>query len=171
MDKISKNISQYIELVYSEKSELNSIQDLEERKKTACEKAKLDYADPDIQRMLHIKDKQVNDKIFAFCERQCPNEFYLLISKQHLFWEQQQILMEPLKKVLEDGKTQEVDDEQMLKRINLKNTISEKSETLLESINLLRSKIFTGEQEHKMAEEKIRALSLEQRLQKAKAKT
>ena len=53
--KLTKNVQTYIELVYSEKSELNHIADLEERKKTACEKAKLDYEDAKTQDIIHMK--------------------------------------------------------------------------------------------------------------------
>lgn len=77
-----------------------------------------------------------------------------------------QMLMEPLKKVTEEGKTEMVDDEAMLKRINLKNTISEKSEALLESINQLRAKVFIGEAEQEMADKKIRIMRPEDRLKK-----
>jgi hypothetical protein len=167
--KIGKNIDQYIQLVYSEKSEFNQIPDLEERKKSACIKAKLDYQSESVQKIIHLKDNKVNQMIFDFCRTQFPNEFILLISKEHLFWEQMQLLMEPLKKVTEDGATLEVDDEAMLKRINLKNTISEKSDKLLESITELRSKLFTGEKEQHMAQEKMRIMRPEERLKKKSA--
>lgn len=167
--KIQKNIDQYIALVYSEKSEFNQIPDLEERKKKACQKAKLDYQAEHIQRIIHLRDEKVNELIFNFCRNQFPNEFILLISKEHLFWEQMQLLMEPLKKVTEEGTTLEVDDEAMLKRINLKNTISEKSDKLLESIMELRKKLFTGEEEQHMAQEKIRIMRPEERLKKKSA--
>ncbi len=165
-DKISKNIAQYIRLVYSENSELNSIADLEERKKKACDKAKLDYKSESVQKIIHIKDKQVNDMIFEHCEKTCTNEMYLLLADQHLFWEQMQILMEPLKKIAEDGNTEAVDDEVMLKRTNLKDAISQKCEKLLERINSRRLLIFKGEQESKMADERIRITRPEDRLKK-----
>jgi hypothetical protein len=167
--KLQKNIQQYIQLVYSEKSELNIIENLEERKKKACEKAKLDYASEAVQKIIHIKDKEANTLIFEHCRTTCSNEFYLYMADQHLFWEQTQILMEPLKKITEDGKTEEIDEEAMMKRTNLKDTISRNCEKLLERLNTRRLSIFKGEAESKMAAEKIRSLRPEQRLKKNKS--
>lgn len=167
--KLQKNIKQYIELVYSEKSQLNSIENLEERKKKACEKAKLDYLSESVQKVIHIKDKEVNNLIFDYCRTTCSNEFYLFMADQHLFWEQMQLLMEPLKKITEDGKTEEIDEEAMMKRTNLKDTISKNCEKLLERINARRLSIFKGESESEMAAEKIRIMRPEERLRKQSA--
>jgi hypothetical protein len=164
-------IQNYIRLVYSDKSDLNDITNLEDRKKQACERAKLPYDDEKTQEIVHMKNKDVNTAIFNFCAEQCPYEFNLLISKEHLFLEQMQMLMEPLKKTTDDGKTiEDVDEERMMKRINLKNTISEKSETLLISINELRTKIWKGTVEQKVAEAKIKSQRMEDRLNGLKRK-
>lgn len=159
--KIAKNISQYIELMYSEKSELNQIQDLEERKKTACAKAKLNYDDSAIQEMIHLKNKDVNEQIFNFTKQNNSNKYILLISNQHLFWEQMQQLMEPLK-VAKD------EDDNLLKDINLKNTISEKSESLLQRIDNLYKEIYKDIDVIEMAGEKIRLMRPEMRLKQQK---
>ncbi len=167
--KLLKNIQQYIELVYSEKSQLNIIENLEERKKKACEKAKLDYLSESVQKVIHIKDKEVNALIFDYCRTTCSNEFYLFMADQHLFWEQMQLLMEPLKKITEDGKTEEIDEEAMMKRTNLKDTISKNCEKLLERINARRISIFKGLAESDMAADKIRVMRPEERLRKKSA--
>jgi len=157
--KLSKNIQSYIELVYSEKSELNIIADLEERKRTACQKAKLDPAAEDVKLILQMRDKTVNEQIFEYLRQQNSNEFILLISDQHLFWE----LMQRNAKPMAEG----IDAE--LKDLDLKTKISEKAEQLLERIVLRRNKIFKGDAEDKMAEDKIRILSPEQRLKQRKS--
>lgn len=157
--KLSKNIQSYIELVYSEKSELNIIQDLEERKRTACQKAKLDPSSEAMQSVIRMQDKTVNDQIFEYLRQNNSNEFILLISDQHLFWE----LMQRNAKPMAEG----IDAE--LKDLDLKTKISEKAEQLLERIVLRRKKIFKGEEEDKMAEDKIRILSPEQRLKQRKS--
>jgi hypothetical protein len=157
--KLGKNIEQYIHLVYSDKSELNRIQDLEERKKVACEKAKLKYDDN--LDMIHMKDDKVNEAIFDFLRKQTPNKFILLISNQHLFWEMQQKLMKPLK-------ADDDDEESCLKEVNLKNTISEKSDSLLERIEKLYKDVFRDTESVSMAVTKVRALTPEAVLKKQK---
>ena len=155
-----KKITRYIELVYSEKSELNKIQDLEERKKTACHKAGLKYDDPKVKDIINLKNKDVNVEIFDHLRSHNSNKYILLICNQHLFWEQMQQLMEPLKPV------QGGDTESYLKEQNLKNTISEKAEELLDRINNLRADIFKDAETSKMADNIIKFQRPEDRLKK-----
>lgn len=157
--KVAKNIQTYIELVYSEKSELNSIQNLDERKKTACEKAKLNPNDEYVQSIINMKDMIVNEQIFEYLRQQNGNDFVLLISDQHLFWELQQRQM---KRLVDD------DSDSTLKDLELKTKISEKSEQLLERIEVRKRKIFSGNEEEKMATTKIRIMTPEQRLRTKK---
>lgn len=156
--KLTKNIQQYIELVYSERSELNSIQDLEERKRKACEKAKLDPAEASIQDIMHMKDKMVSEQIFEYLRQQNSNEFILLISDQHLFWELMQRNMKPLAEGGEDE----------LKDLDLKTKISEKSEGLLARIDARYKKIFKGDAEQSVATKVIQKTP-EQRLKGKKS--
>jgi hypothetical protein len=164
--KLAKNVQKYIELVYSEKSDLNAIPNLEERKKKACDQAGLKYEESQVQNIIHMKNNDVNAMIFEFCESQNSNEFMLYISNQHFFWEQMQLLMEPLKKISEEGKTLEIDDEAMMKRTNMKNTVSKNCKELLERINEGRMLIYKGEEEADKASEKIRIMRPEERLKK-----
>jgi len=156
--KISKNIDQYIELVYSEKSELNNVQDLQERKKQACAKAKLNFNDEAVQLIVTMKDENVRSKIFDYLVSQNSNDFILLVSDQHLFWQLQQRLMEPL------AKTTNTDDD--LKDLELKTKISEKSEDLLDRIKTRYRDLFKGEAEQEVAKFKIRLMRPEERLKK-----
>lgn len=157
--KLSKNIEQYIDLVYSEKSDLNQVQDLQERKKQACAKAKLDFNSESTQNIVHMKDKDVNTRIYDYLVKNNSNDFILLVSNQHLFWEMQQRLIEPLSKH---------DTDTDLKDLELKTKISEKSETLLERINQRYKAIFKGEEESEMAGQKIRLMRPEERLKQQK---
>lgn len=156
--KISKNIEQYIELVYSEKSDLNKIVDLQERKKQACIKAKLNFNDESVQLIVNMKDEKVNPRIFDYLTSQNSNDFILLLSDQHLFLQMQQRLMEPL------AQTQNTDSD--LKDLDLKTKISEKSESLLERMKLRYSKIFKGDHEQEFAIQKIRLMRPEERIKK-----
>jgi hypothetical protein len=159
--KISKNIEQYIELVYSEKSELNTVQDLQERKKQACAKAKLNFNDEAVQLIVTMKDEKVRAKIFDYLVSQNSNDFILLVSDQHLFWQMQQRLMEPL------AQTTNTDSD--LKDLDLKTKISEKSESLLERIKMRYRSIFKGESEQEIGAQKIRLMRPEERLKKKTA--
>jgi hypothetical protein len=159
--KLQKNIQQYIQLVYSEKSELNSIADLEERKRQACEKAKLDYKQEAVQAIIHMKDLVVNEQIFEHLRIQNPNDFILLISDQHLFWEIMQRQMEPLV-VSEDKDT-------VLKDLDLKTKMSEKAQDLLDRIKERIKVVFAGEGEQRIAEQKIRLMRPEDRLRDKKS--
>lgn len=158
--KLAKNVQQYIDLVYSEKSPLNHIGDLEERKKTAAAKANLDYNDPKTKEILHLQNEDVNIAIFEHLRRKASNKYILLLANQQLYWEQMQKLMQPLKGT---------DDDSSLKEVNLKNTISEKSEQLLERIEKLYLQIFKDQAIIDVASEKIRMKRPEERLKVQKS--
>ncbi len=151
--KLGKSIEQYIQLIYSQDSPLNKVQDLEERKKLACEKAKLPYDDPKTKEIIHLKNPNVNEAIFSHLRLSNPNKFILLIANQHLFWEQMQKLMEPIKA-----------DEDMLKETNLKNTISKNAEELLERIDKLSLDVFKDVETVTMGTTKVRMMTPELRL-------
>lgn len=155
--KLAKNIQTYIELVYSEKSDMNIIQDLGERKKMACEKSKLDYNSDAIQSIVNMKDLIVNEQIFEFLRTQNSNDYVLLISDQHLFWE---LMQRNAKPMAESGDAE-------LKDCDLKLKISEKCEPLLDRIKARYKSIFIGEAEQKVAENKMK--TAEQRLKGKKS--
>lgn len=157
--KVNKNIEQYIDLVYSQKSVLNNIPDLDERKKVACERVKLDYASESVQDILNMKNQDVNDLIFHHLCSKNPNDYILLIADEHLFSGMMKRLMKPLTD----------DEDEINKDLDLKTKMSEKAKGLLERINERRLLIFMGESESKMAEEKIRIMRPEDRLKKRSA--
>lgn len=161
---MNDKIKAYIRLMYSKDSELNAISLLEERKKKACEKSGLEYDKS--QHIIHLQDEPTNKAIFEFLNSENPNEFIKLMADQQLFWEMQQIQMEPLDRGT--GKTK-IDDETALKNMNLKTTISAKSEELLQRIKKMYDHIYKGDAEKDMAAEVIRMKRPEERIKKKPA--
>lgn len=147
----------YIQHLYSKDSELNKIASLDERKKEACKRAGLDWEKS--QDIVNLKDKKINREIFDFLSSENPNEYVMLVSDQQLFWEMQHIKMESLD-------TDKADEESILKSINLKNTISAKSEELLERINRTFEKIYNHKDEIEMAKQQLRIMRPEERVKR-----
>ena len=151
----------YIMLLYSKDSELNKISGLDERKKTACKQAGLDWNKS--QDIVNLKDKKINREIFDFLSSENPNEYVMLVSDQQLFWEMQHIKMEPLDR----GTGEKVlDDDQILKNMNLKNSLAVNDEKLLEKIKRTYDSIYKTPAEVAMAQEQIRMMRPEERLKK-----
>lgn len=147
-------IDKYIELVYSEDSPLNTMEDIVERKKEAAKRAGLDAKV--IQDVIDLKDEKSRKRIFEYLSKTQSNNFITLISDQELFWEMQFRKMTPLK--------DEEDDDKMMKNINLKTTISVKANELMERIDGMYRRIYKHEPEMKMAQKHIRMLTPEQRI-------
>lgn len=156
----SSQIDQYIRLVYDQRSELNKIHNLEERKVAACVKVKLDINLEKVKDLMHMRDKDANVMIFEYLKNNNSNEFILLLSDQHLFWEIQQRQIEPLLK--------SEDADSVMKDLDLKTKMSEKSKDLLDRIKERYTMIFIGEKEQEMAVEKMRIMRPESRLKNQK---
>ena len=148
--KDKSKIDKYIRLLYGKDSELNHILELNERKKTACLKAGLDPKEPASQAIMDLKNDKVNDQIFEFMRQNNPLEHIQLISDTQLFFEILKRKMQPL--------DDDLDDDVMLKNINLKTTMSQKSEELLDRIKRLHKEIYQTSAEIEMAEGKIRKM-------------
>lgn len=163
-------IKKYIELVYSQDSELSKIEDLNQRKKTAIEKVNANITTPDVQDVIHLRNKNINEMIFSFMKENNSNKYALLNSRRQLFWELQERLMKPLTSSYKaNDKDVDIDDEALLKSVNLKTTISDKAEVLLEGIDRLYKQIFIGEEEIEMATTMMKIITPEQRLKKKSA--
>lgn len=158
MEKIkAKGIEQYIALVYSEKSTLNNIQDLAERKKTACQRAKLNYDDESVQDIVNMKNKEVNEQITDYIIANNSNDFVLLISDQHLFWWIQQRLMDPPK----SGEDEEAD-------ITKKTKMSIQGGELLIRIKERQKIVFGNDALIQVAIQKVKHRRYEDRLKEKK---
>lgn len=151
----------YIQHLYSKDSDLNKIAGLDERKKEACKRAGLDWEKS--QDIINLKDKNINREIFDFLSSENPNEYVMLVSDQQLFWEMQHIKMEPLDR---GAGEKMLDDDQILKNMNLKNTLAVNDEKLLEKIMRTYEKIYKTPAEIEMAQEQLRMMRPEERIKK-----
>lgn len=148
--KSKEKILKYIEAMYTQDSQLNQIMDLEQRKKSACEKAGLNPNDKWVQDMMALKSTDANEKIneliFRFITTQNSNRYIALISNQQLFWKMQHKLMV------------DYNDDDELKDLDMQTKLSEKSDQLLDRIEEQMKKIFVDKAEIEMAELKIRSM-------------
>jgi hypothetical protein len=145
-------IQKYIELMYSQESALNHIEDLAERKIQAAIKAKLDPNDPDVKNIMNLKNKKVTTDIINFLNKNNSNAYIKLISDQQLFYRMQRQLLE------ED---EDADSEKLMK-------ISERSEELVERIDKSYAKIYKEKEVIEEATKTIRMATPEQRLRERK---
>jgi hypothetical protein len=160
--KDKSKIEKYIRLVYSKESELTPILDFNDRKIKACNLVGLDPEQPASKEIMDLSHKEVREQIFEYLKSNSPLNYIQWVSDVQLFWEIQARKMQPLKAT--------DDDELALKNLNLKTTMSAKSEELLDRINKLAKEIFQGDAEMKMAEDKIRKLpTAESRLKQKQA--
>lgn len=143
MSKLQKNIQQYIELMYSEQSELSTIVDLSEKQRTACQRAKLDFDSEEVQKLVLLTDTKFRDQVFEYICSNNSLEYSLTMSDLHLLHNMQRKLIEPL-------------DDADEKSINLRNQMSEKADALLARITTRIQRIFRGKEETKLAMEKMR---------------
>lgn len=144
--KLTKNVQQYIELVYSEKSRLNEIADLDDRKVEACRVAKMDEKSPESKAIMDMVNEDVNEQIIQYIITQNSSDFALLISDQHLFNKQVKMIMDPNTEIL------------------LQNKLSEQSDKLLVRIKARMQSLFQGNSEVRVAGQKIRTMRPEDRL-------
>lgn len=144
--KLTKNVQQYIELVYSEKSQLNELADLSDRKIEACRIAKMNEDSPESKAIMNMENEEVNEHIFQYIITQNSSDFALLISDQHLFTHQLKMIIDPKTEIL------------------LSNKLSEQSDKLLVRIKARMQSLFQGNNEVKIAAQKMRVMRPEDRL-------
>lgn len=149
--KLTKNVQKYIELVYSEKSKLNEIIDLTDRKLEACNIAKLDSKSPEVVAIMEMKDETVSPKIIDYLIANNSYEFTLLLADQHLFTTQIKQMLDPTIDIM------------------IQNKLSENSDKLLLRIKARMQLIFQGDAESKLAGDKIRIMRPEDRIRQKSA--
>jgi hypothetical protein len=147
----TKIVQRYIELVYNEKSQLNEIGDLAERKLEACRIAKLDENSKEAIAIMDMVNKDVNEQIIQYIIANNSHEFALLIADQHLFADQIKQILDPMTDIV------------------LRNKLSEQSSALLIRIKARLQSIFQGNKEINIASHKVRTMRLEDRLKIQKA--
>lgn len=92
--KDKKAVLKYIELLYSKGSLLIKIENLDERKKVASEKAGLNAGDHQDLILLKKDSKEANLVFVYLSHYQNNNKFHSLIASQQLLWRMHRIMME-----------------------------------------------------------------------------
>ena len=159
--KDKHKIITYIQLLYAKDSDLNNIQNLSERKREACRRAKLDEFSLDIVEIMDLQNKEINELIFTYlAEFQHHNKYIKLCSDQQLFWDIQKILLSPIG--VEDEDT-------IMEKYQKRGVLSKTSDDVLTRINRLYAEIFHNEETQEMGETIIvgQMLRPEQRIKKA----
>ncbi len=145
-------IIKYVDLMCNKNSDMNSIVNLEERKKVAMAKAKwAGTTEKELQEM-------VEELIFHYLSYyQADNDFSLLLSREELYAQMLKAIREPVVNI--------TDEDKYMKTIKLKGDIDSLLEKLNNGIQELRIKIYGGHKE--TAQEKIKKiLTPEMRLEK-----
>lgn len=143
-------ILKYVDLLCSKTSELNTIENLEERKKAALTKSK--WTGTEDKKVL----EQVSELIFHYLSYyQGNNEFSLLLSREELFVQMLGAMREPLEQTSDEGK--------YLKNIEIKGKIDDLLDSLLIRIKAQRTSIY-GIQEEAMVSKIKRVMTPEARL-------
>lgn len=135
-------IDKYIQLVYGKDSNLNKIENIDDRKKIAAEQCEIDVPDRD----------KIGKQVIAFMRKQNHNRHSLLVTKEELYMESLEVLREPL--------MESKDDDKRLKNIKLKGDLNDLCNRLEEEIEKLRLSLYTEEYK----EEAKKVVSIEERL-------
>lgn len=153
--KDKKAVVKYIELLYSKDSDLLKIENLDDRKQKACDKAGLKAEDhPNLINL--VKDTNESHLVFLYLSyHQHNSKFHNLIAQEQLLWRINRMIME-------------ADDKSMDQALRL----AKESESVIERVDKLRSEIYgTKEEVRVIAEAEMRKViempTLEQRLKKA----
>jgi hypothetical protein len=141
--KTSSKLKKYLQAMYSQESELNHVQDLETRKKKACEVAGMPWTAEATQEIVNLKNEEVNSIIFDFLTRENPLEYVQLITDQQLFYDLQK------KKLLGDTKA---------------HLFAKQADEMLPRIKAAYQTIYKEKEIMQIAEKRIRRMTPEQRI-------
>lgn len=146
----------YIALMYDQKSDLNKIEDLEERKRAACKKAGLEYNEKTVQEIVHLKNEEVNELIDYYHIQNNSNKYRFLCSQQQLFNYAQRIISDPINTT---------DQEEIQKEMKMRTSLSNECDAILDRIDKLYPEIYVTTDVIEMAENNLKKiLTAEQRL-------
>lgn len=154
--QVNPLFEEYVKVLYSEDSELNHIQDLEQRKLQAARKVGIDPEEESVKSMMALSDKSTNTIIFNHLTQTQSNDYIILISKQQLLWELQRDVMQPSVPI-KDAKQRQQDRKL---RLQLNKELTE----VHEEVDHLYRKIFKHEDVAKMSQGVIRMMTPEQRI-------
>lgn len=132
--KDKNKILAYISFLYDRDSDLNNIQHLDERKREACLRSKLDFDDPEVKSIMEMKNDQVNKLIFDYLSIfQNNNSYHKLCTDQQMFWDIQKILM---------TSPTTTDEDELMKKYKSRGELSKTSDDILSRINRLYNEIY-----------------------------
>lgn len=157
--KDRNKILTYIELMYDQKSELNKIPDLKERKDTAMSMAKLNPHDDEMKEIMDIKNDQVNELIFYYLSFHQNNiRYQKYCSDLQFLWYMMAEMMKPIDEKIE-----------IEKQIKTRALMSLECDNLIARLEHAKSDIWGTDDVKAMAEHKVKAmLSPEKRLKQEK---
>jgi hypothetical protein len=143
----SSKFKKFVELLYSFKSELNHIQDLELRKKRACELSGLPWNAEATQKIVNLEDQPAVDVIIDYLQRENPYEYSQLIASQEALFKIQR---------------------RMMLGEELSTATHKYSKQLLQDVKQLYRDIYKEEKLVEVAQAQTRRKSLEQRIKESK---
>lgn len=146
-NKDKTKLIEFIQLMYSQKSELNKINNLDDRREAACKKVKIDYNNPYFKSIIEGDDQEFNDLVFHFHVTQSSLKYHSLCTDLQLFWRIQKVINDPI--------DEDKDIETVLKK---RSELSDLSQQLRIRVDALKSEIFATNDIIEHAERKIREM-------------
>lgn len=143
--KFKEKLLNYVEAMYSQKSDLNKIHDLDERKELACIRCGLKSSD--VQRLIDMEDDDFSEVIFYYHTANSSLKFMGLCTDHQLYWRIQKTINSPI--------PEGADVENVLKKRADLSTISR---DLAARIDMVHSEIFATKDVAEYAERAIREM-------------
>ena len=135
--KDKTKILKYIETLYSKSSPLQKVQNLLDRKIAACKEAKLSPTDESVIEIMDLKNKEVNNLIFAFhAVFQDNNKMTNLAADQQLLWNIQQLML---------SNPMVIDEDELSDRYKKRIALSDMADSLEKRVARLIGEIFFHE--------------------------
>jgi hypothetical protein len=156
--KFKQKILKYIKAMYNHQSDLNKIENLEDRHKAACEKASISPKEEVMIEIFELKNDIVNMVIHEYMITQNPIRYYYLLTSQRMFWQLQLLINGPV--------NFELSREEQKQEWKMRSELADKCEALIPRIDRLKSEIYmTKEFVVKVADHEVRRrLTLEERI-------
>lgn len=150
--KFKEKLLNYVEAMYNQKSDLNKIHDLEERKEQACLRCGL--KSDDVRSIIDMEDDAFNEVVFYYHSINSSLKFMGLCTDYQLYWRIQKTINSEIK--------DKEDVENILKK---RADLSIISRDLAARIEIIQGEIFTTKDVAEYAEKAIREmLSPEKRI-------
>lgn len=157
VNKDKSKILNYVQALYHRNSELNNIQNLQDRKLAACAAAKLNPRDPQVIDIMDLKNEEVNWIIDTYLGLyQNSNAYHQLQMDQEMLWRIQRLLLSPIETLEED---------ELIKKYQKRAELAETGDTISRRINRSISEIYTTPDVQEVATTHIRQMKrIEERI-------